>query len=231
MPGAPVDIYGPGVFPYTEADGVYISLMSAFHHWDRRGASAWPDTADVRLAVSRDGRHFHHPGPRQPFLRLGPAGAFDSKWIWAMPRPVRMGDELWIYYFGHNADHSSRLDSKAQAETGAISRAVMRLDGFVSADFGHSGGMLITPPIRFKGSKLELNLDSSAGGVGIVEILDAGGRPFPGYTFAESDQLNGNDVRMAVSWKGNPDVSSLSGSTVRLHFRMRDAKLYAFQFK
>ena len=36
MPGAPVDIYGPEVFPYTEADGVYAALLSAFHNWERR---------------------------------------------------------------------------------------------------------------------------------------------------------------------------------------------------
>lgn len=231
MPGAPLDIYGPGVFPYTMADGVYVSLMSVFHHWDRRGQSAWPDAADVRLAVSRDGRHFTHPGARQPFLRLGPAGSFDSKWIWAMPRPVRMGDELWIYYYGHNADHSGRLDPAAKQEMGAISRAVMRLDGFVSADFNYSGGTLLTPPIRFEGSKLELNLDTSAGGVARVAILDADGQPIPGFTLIESDQLNGNSVRMPVSWKGSQDVSSLAGKTVRLHIKARSAKLYAFQFR
>jgi hypothetical protein len=42
-PGAPVDIYGGGIFPYGD---VYISLMSMFHHWTNDG----PNTGDVRLA-------------------------------------------------------------------------------------------------------------------------------------------------------------------------------------
>lgn len=231
MPGAPLDIYGPGVFPYREAEGVYIALMSVFHHWERRGRGPWPDTGDVRLAVSRDARHFFSPGGRQPFLRPGMAGSFDSKWIWPMPQPVTMGNEIWIYYFGTNEAHGSHLDEAAKERATAISRAVMRLDGFISADFDYAGGTLITPPIRFQGSKLELNLDTGGGGAGRVEILDAGGRPVPGFSMLEADTLNVNNVRTAVTWKGKTDVSALAGQVIRLHFRMRSAKLYAFQFR
>lgn len=43
----------------------------------------------------------------------------------------------------------------------AISRAIMRLDGFISADAPYEGGQLATPSIRFEGSGLELNLDTA----------------------------------------------------------------------
>jgi hypothetical protein len=234
VPGAPLDIYGPGIAPYREADGVTIALLSTFHHWRTvEGGHSWPDTGDVRLAVSRDRRHFTQPGgQRQPFLRLGPAGAFDSKWIWVYPRPVRRGDELWIYYFGTNQDHSSRLEARATQRRTAISRAVMRLDGFVSADFDYAGGTLMTPPLVFSGSRLELNLDTGAGGVARVEILEADGAPIPGFSMLDADQLNGNNVRMPVTWRGgSPDVRALAGRPIRLSFKMRAAKLYAFQFQ
>ncbi|MEO7649210.1 MAG: hypothetical protein ABIZ80_01990 [Bryobacteraceae bacterium] len=231
IPGAPLDIYGPGVFPYREADGVYISLLSAFHHWKAEERGSWPDTADVRLAVSRDRRHFIQPGARQPFLRVGHSGSFDSKWIWAFPKPVRRGDELWIYYFGTNQDHGSRADSAAKERLTAIARAVMRLDGFVSADFDYAGGTLMTPPIRFTGRRLELNLDTGAGGVGRVEIVRGDGSPIPGFTMLDADQLNGNSVRLPVSWKGKSDLSALAGQEIRLRLKMRAAKLYAFQFR
>jgi len=230
-PGVPQDIYGAGVFPYTEADSVYISLMSMFHHFLPGEPHPGPDTGDVRLAISRDGRHFFRPGNRQPFLRLGPAGAFDSKWIWALPRPVRMGDELWIYYFGTNQDHSRRLDPAAKTQQSAISRAVLRLDGFVSADFDYTGGSMITPLIRFSGKRLEVNLDTSAGGWGKVEMLDEQGTPVPGFRFQDAEVLNGNSVQMVVSWRGQSSVASLQGKAVRLHMKMRATKLYAFQFR
>jgi hypothetical protein len=107
----------------------------------------------------------------------------------------------------------------------------MRLDGFVSADFDYAGGTLITPPLRFEGSRLELNLDTGAGGVARVEILDEGGAPISGFTLKEADQLNTNDTRTVVTWRNSSDVSALAGKAVRLHLRMRSAKLYAFQFR
>ena len=39
-PTAPLDFYGPGVFPY---EGVYLAFIPVFHHW--RGQ--WPSTADL----------------------------------------------------------------------------------------------------------------------------------------------------------------------------------------
>lgn len=227
-PSAPLDFYGPGVFPY---EGVYIALFPVFHHWRGSANGAWPSTGDVQLAVSRDARHFTRPGPRRPFLSTGADGAWDSKWIFAVPRPVRMGDELWIYYTGTNHDHASRLDPKASRDESVLSRAVMRLDGFVAAEADYEGGMLLTPPIQFTGSRLELNLDTGAGGVARVEILQESGKPIPGFTMPEADELNGNSVRMTASWAGRSDVSALAGKSVRLRIKMRSVRLYAFQFR
>lgn len=229
-PGAPLDIYGPGVFPYLEADSVYVSMTAIFHHWGAASYDSFPDTGDVRLALSRDRRHFFHIS-REPFLRPGPAGSFDSKWLWPMPTPIRMGDELWFYYLGMNQTHSRGVDPASAAFQSGISRAVLRLDGFVSASFDYAGGTLVTPPMTFQGTRLELNLDTAAGGMGRVEILDAGGAPIPGFTLLDADPLNGNSVRMVASWNGKQDLSALAGKPVRLRFKMRGAHLYAFQFQ
>lgn len=231
MPGAPIDMYGPGIFPYREAEDIYVGLVPMFYHWRLQGKSTWPDTCDIQLALSRDGLHFARLGNRHPFLSLGPSGRFDSRWIWPLVRPIRMGDELWFYYLGLNEDHSMRLDDKATSPHSAISRAVLRLDGFVSADAAYEGGWLITPPVQFSGSKLELNVDTAAGGEVQVEILDALGAPIRGYTLADADPINANSIHVPVAWHGSTDVARLAGRTVQLHIRMRDARLYAFQFR
>jgi hypothetical protein len=141
-----------------------------------------------------------------------------------------MGDELWIYYTGKNDDHSDRVDPKAGKRMTGVTRAILRLDGFVSADAAYTGGSLTTPPIVFEGNRLELNIDTSAGGVAQIEIREASGEPIRGYSLAEADELNGNSVRVPVSWQGKTDVSVLAGRAVKLHFKLRDSKLYAFQF-
>lgn len=227
-PTAPLDFYGPGVFPY---EGVYLALIPVFHHWRGSGVDTFPSTGDIQLAVSRDARHFTRPGPRRAFLSTGMDGTWDSKWIYPTLRPVRMGDELWIYYTGTNHNHAGRLDAKATREETAISRAILRLDGFVAAEADYEGGVFLTPPIRFTGSRLELNLNTGAGGVAKVEIVRENGEPIRGFTLAEADELNGNSVRLNATWNGGKsDVSALAGQPVRLRIKMRAAKLYAFQF-
>ncbi len=227
-PSAPLDFYGPGVFPY---EGVYLALIPVFHHWRGSSHGASPSTSDVQLAVSRDARHFSRPGGRPSFLRTGPDGSWDSKWLYPVLRPVRMGDELWIYYLGSNRDHAGRRDAKAVREEEAISRAVMRLDGFVSADADYEGGWFLTPPMEFKGSRLELNIDTGAGGSARVEILEESGKPIAGYSMFDADEINANGVAIAAAWGGRSDVSPLAGRSIRLRVRMRAAKLYAFQFR
>jgi len=230
----PVDFYGAAVSKYDEAEDVYIMLAQAFWHWQRRPKKAgWaPATMDVRLCASRDGKTFHRLGERRTFIRLGWEGSFDSKTVWAMPNPVRVGDELWVYYVGTNRDHDHLLDPAAPEGKyqGAVSRAIMRLDGFVSADAGYGGGELVTPTIQFEGKRLELNLDTSAGGSAVVELLDGEGKPIEGFSRDDATPSNGNSVRMPVSWSGNADVSRLAQKPIKIRFLMRDCKLYAFQF-
>ncbi|MBW8039913.1 MAG: glycoside hydrolase family 32 protein [Planctomycetes bacterium] len=245
-PRPPVDYYGAAVFKYPDVHGAYIMLAQAFWHWKQRPVEQRrdesgskelpkherlaPSALDVRLAVSRDGKKFKRAGGRKPFLGLGREGSFSSRFVWAMPNPIRMGDELWIYYMGTNRDHDGFIDPASSEHLSGISRAVMRLDGFVSADADYSGGEIVTPLIRFKGKTLELNLDTSGGGSVFVELLDENDRPIEGFTRADATPLCGNSVRMPVSWGQNQDVSKLAGRPIKMRLVMRDCKLYAFQF-
>jgi len=77
---------------------------------------------------------------------------------------------------------------------------------------------------------LQLNVDTSAGGIVQVEIQDESGRPLEGFEAADADEINGNYLKVAASWNGRPDVSALAGQPVRLRFLLRDARLYSFQF-
>ncbi len=43
--------------------------------------------------------------------------------------------------------------------------------------------------------------------------------------------IYGDEISRIVSWKKNPDVSVLSGKSVRLRFIVKDADLYSFQFQ
>ena len=51
---------------------------------------------------------------------------------------LRRGDELWMYYVGFDYTHGDR-DTLDRGGNGVISRLVLRLDGFVSADADYRG--------------------------------------------------------------------------------------------
>lgn len=229
----PVDYYGACVFRYPDEHGVYLALAEAFWHWYERPDKKrlGPNRMDARLFVSRDGKRFERVGGRRAFLRNGPEGSFTSRMVWACPSPIPMGDELWIYYMGSNMDHAGYVDQAAKGEirTG-LSRAILRLDGFVSARAEYSGGKLTTPVVRFQGDALRLNIDTSAGGAAWVELLDQAGKPIPEFSRADALPICGNSVRLPVRWKGDADLGKLAGKPVRLRFHLRDCDLYAFQF-
>lgn len=243
----PVDYNFATVFRYPDQHGLWFMLVTCYWHWYDRtpegithnsGYNLGPNANDIRLLVSTDGENFEWLGDRAPFIRLGPEGRFDSRMLHEMAYPIPMNNELWLYYAGRNIEHgpepSNILDPTAEKAEHAISRAVMRLDGFVSADAVYTGGELTTPPLIFAGERLLLNLDTSGGGEVKVEIQDESGNPIPGHTLADARPLNGNSVAMPVRWRGNKDVDSnvgkLVGKPVRLRFVMNDCKLYAFQF-
>lgn len=240
----PVDYNYATVFRYPDEHGLWFMLVTCYWHWyDRRpegivlnsGYNLGPNANDIRLLVSTDGEQFDWLGNRAPFLRLGPEGRFDSRMLQEMAYPIPVGDELWLYYAGRNVEHgpppSNIPDPAALEPKEAISRAIMRLDGFVSADVEYTGGELITSPLVFEGDRLLLNLDTSGGGEIKVELQDEKGGPVEGYTLKDARPLNGNAVDMPARWNGGSNVDALAGRPVRLRFVMNDCKLYAFQFE
>ena len=116
-------------------------------------------------------------------------------------------------------------------ELGGVFRLEQRVDGFVSADFAYTGGVLTTEPFVFGGNCLALNLNTSASGEARVAILDADGSPIEGFGADKCDITSGDYLSATVFWRGSADVSALAGRPVRLRFEMRGTKLYSFQFR
>jgi hypothetical protein len=93
-------------------------------------------------------------------------------------------------------------------------------------DAGNKYGRLTTVPLTFSGKRLELNVQGEEVRVG---VLDEQGRPIPGFALRDCEPISGDHIAKTVSWAGG-DLAGLAGRTVQLVFKMRNAKLYAFQF-
>ena len=217
------DMWGGGLYDsaavkYPFAADAYFIFTAAYYHTT--------DALDVQLAASRDGVNFTRW--REPFVRLGAAGAFDSMMLYMGVGMLPVGDELWMYYTGFDQPHDKVREEAYHPEIG---RVRVRLDGFVSQDAGGQDGWLTTLPFTLEGDHLEVNMDGSSRGWLKVEILDEGMQPLKGFTEAEADRLGGNNVRQVVTWGGKQDLSALRGKTVRLRFVGQSVKLYAFQIR
>jgi hypothetical protein len=141
-----------------------------------------------------------------------------------------------------------------------IERLLLRTDGFASVSAPWAGGEMVTKPLTFTGSRLEINYRTGAPGFVRVEILDgnapyngaatdeasicsrrvirgAGANgvascaaPIPGFTLDDCPEIVGDECSRVVSWKQGPDLSRLADKPVRLRFVMKDADLFALQF-
>jgi hypothetical protein len=216
------DFYNNGVIKYPWAYHAYFMRPSAFYHPS--------DMLEIHLATSRDGITWRRPGASRAWIGVGPAGSFDSHQLYIASGIVRVGDELWVYYTGFQGGHGNVL-VKESHHVGKVGRAVLRLDGFVSARGGTPSGTLTTKPLRVAGRSLILNYDAGATGEVRAELRDETDRPIPGFTLAECRPLFGNQVHGVVTWAKQSDVSEPAAKPLRLHLVIRNADVYAFEFR
>lgn len=214
-----VDLYTNAAIQYPYAGNAYFIFTSAFDH---RGDGP----LDVHLAVSREGVHWSRP-MREPCIARGDATSFDSMALYCGRGLVKVGDELCLYYGGYDIGHHINYPKPF---AGVMSRVALRMDGIMSYDAGHDEGVLTTVPLLFSGAHLTLNVCVRQGGRALVEILTQDGNPIRRFSAKSADAINGDFVAKTVTWRGRSDLSALQGKPVRLRFRLRQAKLYAFQF-
>ena len=225
------DIYTPCVNPYEWAADATFAFPAVYRHYhgadpravDAQGQPKNDGLLEVQLAVSRDGVSFDRF--RTPYV--GPGLLEEPQLggtVYMGVGLVRRGNFIYQYYAEGAGTHGQGNHEVS------IWQAKQRLDGFVSVDAGPAGGWFVTPPIEFAGSCLQLNIDCSAMGEALVELQDETGKPLPGFTFDDAVSVDRNGVAQEVWWQGRPDLDALNGRPIRLKFKMRSAKLYAFQF-
>ena len=64
-------------------------------------------------------------------------------------------DEIWMYYIGINDPHTGAAEIQDQY---ALSRVVLRKDGFTCVEADYGTGTFTTCPMTFSGNRLTLNI-------------------------------------------------------------------------
>jgi len=194
--------HGPGNYPYSAADCAFLKLL-----------------------VSRDGLHWdkvpftNDDGITEVFIANGPEGGNDGRndggYICEFSQgPLRVGDEL-IYYYTSTSWGKQRRPTRLMG--GGLFRARLRIDGFVSVDWG----TLTTRPLILEGNDLTVN------GVGPITVraLDAQGNPLGVATIEEGDSL-----AHPVTFQGHSLGALTDEGIVRLQFEVDwRGRLYSFK--
>ncbi len=218
------DIYNPAAMKYAHAEGIYFMFPSVYNHDT--------DTLDIALAVSRDGITWKWPDFATPFIPLGSSGAFDGGSLYMGQGMIRAANELSLFFSGSPLKHEeAELPNLTKPGNQRIfSRVTVPLDRFVAVEAGPGGGDFTTPPLVFKGGSLVLNAEVGEGGSIRVGLLDDRDEPVAGFSPEDCLPIAGDHLAVAVQWRSNPDLSARNGTPSKLVFRLKNARLYGFQF-
>lgn len=110
-----------------------------------------------------------------------------------------------------------------------LRRYSIRPDGFVSLQAKYAGGEVTTKLLTFSGTQLEVNYATSAAGSLKLELLNQQGKPIPGFSLDECEELVGNNLSQKVVWQGDR-LAAIAGTPVRIRIVLKDADLYSFKF-
>ena len=215
--------------PASAYGGIYVGLP-----WIFRTTNA---THHPEIAFSRDGIRYTRDY-REPFIPRGGAKAdFDSSSVYALT-PLVHGDRIHTYYTGTNWRSPETLLALGDRAVAACGLAVTPADGSVSLDGARTEqSEMVTRAFSFTGSRLSLNVSAArqqwgAGPCEVrVEVLGPNRVPLEGLSLDSADPIATSGHDHVVSWQGKSDLARLSGKSIRLRVRSRNAKLYSFHFR
>jgi hypothetical protein len=255
----PEQLYSNTTMPYFRAPQIYINLIPRIV-FDRPVISpeqvadialSYPfayDASEIVFMTSRSRSHVYDRAFLEAYVRngIGPEH-WTSRDHYPTVNVVPTGPTEMSFY----------TDANLAQPTNHLERFVLTTDRFASVYAPFGGGEFTTRPLVFAGRTLLVNYSTSVAGGIRVEIQDAAGRPIPGFGLEDSIERVGNEIErpmawksgaiavrrgwtgepdnrrniVATVWKGGEDIGRLAGTTIRLHFVMKEADLYALRFR
>ncbi|HGJ64427.1 TPA: hypothetical protein ENS27_03430 [bacterium] len=192
------------------------------------------DNCSLDMMSSFDGIHwFKYPGGS---ILDGDPETFDDGCLFTSSGLVPLGnDKVGVPYSGSTFPHKyprwSNRDERGR------SRYAIWKKGRLACVEATGDGFFATPIIKFKGRQLKLNLKTAFIGEVRVEVVGISNwvhkkkkeELITGHSFDDCDPISGDHLSHIVTWKGNPDLGHAENQAIYLRFKLRCAKLYAFE--
>lgn len=216
------EYYNNSGFVYSDQ---YLGVLTIFDlDHDRHDMNGW-------LMSSRDGRRWQRLPAERPLIECGGIGEWNRfcSWNGGSP-PIRVGDELYIYFRGAARRHGPYVGPDDTDAPVSVGLAKIRIDGFASLGASFDGGEFITTPWQIEGGVLLLNAKADFGSIR-VELRDLEDQPLPGYSLEDCMPVTADGTDLEVRWKDHPNLQGAAGQTVRLRFHLTNARLYSYRYE
>jgi hypothetical protein len=224
------DLYCNGYSKWPGASAAHVMRLSVYEHTS--------DVVEICLATSRDGVIWHWPLGRTPWVTGGPSHPDPYSSVYACAGILQTGSGEWSTYLGA-AHHAHNEPIENMTQPAGILAARMREDGFMS--LSSTGlGEFWTVPFTLSSDTLRLNVKTRYSGFVRAELLECGqvdtgaetneGEVVPGYSLADCVPITGDHVDGQLAWNVGAGLEAFRGRTVRLHFELCKADLYAIKF-
>lgn len=227
----PEQLYTNQTHPYYRAKHIYVAMPKRFVagrrfntpeqtaalNLDDRYAG---DVSDGCFMTTRGGNQYDRTF-MQGFVRPGmDNGNWVSRTNMSTLNVVPTGENEMSMYYQHRYGSSGHY----------LMRYTMRPDGFASIHADYETGEIITKPLTFSGSRLLVNLSTSAVGELSVEVQRPDGSTIAGFELSSSVATFGDGLDLEAKWQSGRSLRELAGQPVRLRMSLKDADLYSLRF-
>ena len=212
----PFNVQFYGLSPFRFED-FYLGHLMTF----RTGTSY----IDVELAHSRNGEDWARVLPNFRYIPNGKPPAFDCGLIHTSPYPIRVGEKLYIYYWGTTSNHSGGTIADAP-RLNALALAVADPRRMVSILAPIRPGSVLVGPFK-AGRRLMFDADAGKGEMKVALRDPETYEEIRGFDLNRSDVIKSNSHEHLCTWRGKSDTSKLAGRKVLAHVHLTKAEIFS----
>jgi hypothetical protein len=220
---------------YTNAKTLYPGTKEEHLMFPTQYSRA-DENGRVYLFSSPDGIHWDRV-PGGPVVSEAPDRRFGGRFFGARDNLVPLpGDRVGVLC------GSAALPHKYPRREGMPSGQVFWATwpkGRLACIEAQETGAFATHLLRTDGRKLALNVQTQRAGEVRVEVAVKGAglggisggltEPVPGRSFQDCDPICADSLAHTVTWRGQADLGHPEGAPIALRFRMRAARIFAFE--
>ena len=218
----PVSTHFYGMPTYYTSAGIFIGLL-----WTQYMPynNIMGGSVTTEYTYSYDGEVWNRTHCQSMPLRE--TGTFGGGSIYGAAM-IEKDNEILVYAVARVEEHHAiRMVMDAGATSAVLLPGKLRKNGFVSLRSTRGRGEITTECLRLTKPAITLNIKAPLGGVR-AQLCDPAYRPIEGCTFADSREIRGDHLNVALGWRDESKFRELVANQkwLRLQIQLEHAEIF-----